>query len=397
MNQGDLFQRTLALLQGAALDDRYWLSAAARFNEATGTRGHAIGFGAMHPSGDAEMFLLRFVFGRQRREDWERVYTRDYMLRDERWLPWSRLPSGQVVPTRELLTESERKRSAVYNEMLRDIQALDGLTVLANGPTGTRIGVALADSVEMTGWSSGQIEVIERLSPHVVHSICVRQALVDARAHRETLSGLLDNTRTSVFQLDRRGRVVEANDLASEMLRRGRALIAPRGFLRATRQADNAEIQQLLAGALPPFGGQAVGGSMVIRSASPAKTLIVHVNPVGAELRDGRTHRIAAIVLAVKPGSRVWVDPDLVASALGLTPAESQVAAMLAAGDTVADIARATGRKDRSVHWHLQQIFRKQGIGRQAELVRRVLSIQTLAGTTSDPESRRSRTDLTDA
>ena len=28
---------------------------------------------------------------------------------------------------------------------------------------------------------------------------------------------------------------------------------------------------------------------------------------------------------------------------------------------------------------NLQQMFRKQGIGRQAELVRRVLSIQTLA------------------
>lgn len=140
------------------------------------------------------------------------------------WLSWSRLPSGQVVPTSELLTESERKKSAVYDEMLRDIRALDGLNVLANGPAGTRIGVALADSMETTGWSSDQIGTIKRLSPQVVHSICVRQALVDARAHRETLSGLLDNTRTCVFQLDRRGRVVEANDLAGEMLRQRRAL-----------------------------------------------------------------------------------------------------------------------------------------------------------------------------
>ena len=62
MNQGDLFQRTVELLQGAALNDRYWLSAAAGFNEAAGTRGHAIGFGAVRPDGEAEMFLLRFVF-----------------------------------------------------------------------------------------------------------------------------------------------------------------------------------------------------------------------------------------------------------------------------------------------------------------------------------------------
>ena len=303
------------------------------------------------------------------------------MLRDERIRPWSRLLSGEVVQTRDLLTESERKTSAVYNEMLRDMQALDGLNVRLHGPPGTRIGVALADSIETAGWSSDQIKTIEHLSPHMGHAICVRPALVDARAQRVTLSGLLDNTRTCIIQLDRRGRVVETNDLAGEILRQRKALMAPGGFLRAARQVDNAELQQLLAGALPPFGGQAVGGSMVIQSPS-SKTLIVHVNPVGAELRDGRTHHVAAIVLAVSPGRRVRVDPDLVASALWLTPTESQVAVMLAAGHTVRDIAVETGRRVRTVHWHLQQVFRKQGIGRQAELVRRVLSLQTLSGTT---------------
>ena len=388
MSKGDLFEGTVALLQVAALRDGYWLSAAARFNEATGTRGHAIGFGAVNPGGEADMFLLRFVFRGQRREDWERVYARDYMLRDERWRRWSQLPSGEVVPTRDLLTESERKTSAVYNELLSDMQALDGLTVLLDGPPGTRVGIASADSIETAGWSSDQVEMIKRLSAHMVHSICVRQALVEARAHRATLLGLLDNTRTGVIHLDRRGRVVETNDIALEILRQCDALIDPGGFLRAARQAENAELQRLLAGALPPFGDQAVGGSMVIRRPSPSKTLIVHVNPVGAELTDGRTHRVAAIVLAVSPGSRVWVDPDLVASALGLTPAESQVAVMLAAGHTVRDIAGATGRKERSIHWHVQQIFRKQGIRRQADLVRRVLAIQPLSGTTFDPKSR---------
>ena len=388
MSQGDLFRRTLALLQRAALEDGYWLSAAARFNEATGTRGHGLGFGPGHPDRDGDLLALRFVFGRRRREDWERAYLRDYVTRDERLPSIGRLASGEVVPTGDLLTESERKTSAVYNEMLRDMRGQDGLNVRLDGPAGTHIFVALADSIETAGWSSGQIEMIERLLPHIGHSIGVRQALVDARAYGETLAGLLDNTRTCAIQLDRRGRVVEANDVACEILRQRDALIDLGGFLRAARQAENAELQQLLAGALPPFGGQAVGGSMVIRRSSRSTTLIVHVNPVGAELRDDRTHRVAAIVLAVSPGSRVRVDPDLVASALGLTPTESRLAVMLAAGHTVRDIAAATDRKERSVHWHLNQIFRKQGIGRQADLVRRVLSIQILSGTTFDPKSR---------
>ncbi len=53
---------------------------------------------------------------------------------------------------------------------------------------------------------------------------------------------------------------------------------------------------------------------------------------------------------------------------------------MLAAGHTVRDIAELTGRKERTVHSHLHQIYRKQDITRQAELVRRVLSLQMFSG-----------------
>ena len=175
MIQGDLFQRTLALLQRAALEDGYWLSAAAGFNEATGTRGHGLGFGPGYPDRDGHPLALRFVFGRRRREDWERVYTRDYMTRDERLPSFGRLASGEVAPTGELLTGSERKTSAVYNELLRDMRGQDGLNVRLDGPAGTHIVVALADSIETAGWSSGQVEMIERLLPHMGHSIGVRQ------------------------------------------------------------------------------------------------------------------------------------------------------------------------------------------------------------------------------
>ena len=380
MSQGDLFQGTVALLQRAALRDEHWLSAAAGINEAVGTRGHGFTFGRWRSDHDKDFLSACFVFGRMRREDWEHQYVRHYMLRDERAPRLFQHPSGEVVRTGDLLTERERRTSAVYNEMLRDMQAMDGLTVHLDGPAGTRIALALADSLERAGWSSDQVEMIERLLPHVRHSIWVRQALLDARVYGETLAGLLDNTRTCVIQLDRWGRVVEANDVAREIFGRGDALIVTGRFLRAWGQAENAKLQQLLAGALPPFGGQAVGGSMVIRRLCPAKALVVHVNPVGAELRGDRTLCVAAVVLAVNPGSRARVDQDLVASAFGLTPKESQVAAMLAAGSTVQDIAEATHRNEGSVRWLLNQIFRKQGIGRQAELVRRVLSIQGLSG-----------------
>ena len=380
MSQAHRIERVVVSLQAAALDDAHWVSAAALLNEATGSRGHALGFGEGRSHRDAALFFLRFCWGEERREDYERTYLTNYWHRDERVLRWIRLPESTLVPTPSLYTERERQVSAVYNELLRDRRAQNGLNIRMDGPAGSHVVWVLADPIDSTGWGSEQIGMVEQLRPHIRQFMGVRQALVDARAVGASLSGLLDNARTCVIQLDRNGRIAAANDPARDMLRRRDALFAPDGFLRATTPAADAELQRLVASATPPLRRQAVGGSMTIRGSSPSTSLLVHVHPVEAEVRDGRTHRVAALVLAADARTPVQVDPDVVALALGLTSAESQVAAMLAAGHTVRDIAALTNRKERTVHSHLHQIYRKQDITRQAELVRRVLALQMFPG-----------------
>ena len=380
MSQQNLFERSVASLHRAALDDAHWLSAASVVNETVGTRGHGLVLGKGTSPSEGEMVFWRLCFGGQRREDWERTYVRDYWHRDERLPPALHLPDGVPAHTRTLLPGGVRKVSALYNELLPDVQAQHGLNVRMDWSSGLHVYWALCDSIEKGGWSSDQVRTVERLRPHIRSFVSMRQALVDAGASDASLNDLLDNTRTSVIQLDRSGRILAANDVARDILQSREALFAPGGFLRATRHADNAKLQRLLAEALPPFGVHGVAGSMAIRRSALETTLFVHVQPVRAESRGRHTHRGAALVLAVSPASPVWIKPDVVSSAFGLTSTESRIAVMLAAGRTVRDIAAATGRKERTVRWHLQQIFRKQDITRQAELVRRVLSLQSIAG-----------------
>ena len=63
------------------------------------------------------------------------------------------------------------------------------------------------------------------------------------------------------------------------------------------------------------------------------------------------------------------------ATTLGLTPSESQVAVGLAEGKSVRDMATATGLTENTIYWHLEQIYQKKSISRQVDLVRLVLSI----------------------
>ena len=95
---------------------------------------------------------------------------------------------------------------------------------------------------------------------------------------------------------------------------------------------------------------------------------VVHVKPVGVPQPDYGARHVTALVLIVEPRSQHRVDPDLVARTLGLTPMESQVAAGLAEGKSVRDMAEATRRTQGSIYWNLKQIYQKQPVSRQADL-----------------------------
>ena len=191
---------------------------------------------------------------------------------------------------------------------------------------------------------------------------------MDAGALGSSLAALLENKKTGVIQLDRRGRIVEASDHARHLLRNSDGLVDRSGLLHASSAADDQKLQKLLAGALPPFGHQSASGSLVVRRSLLSPALVVHISPVSEGQTDSRSQRVAALVLVIDPLNRATVDPDLVAATLGLTPAESHVAVLLAQGKTIRDIAFETGRSTGTIQWHIKQIFNKHGLSRQVEL-----------------------------
>ena len=83
-------------------------------------------------------------------------------------------------------------------------------------------------------------------------------------------------------------------------------------------------------------------------------------------------------MLIVEPGRQHRVDPQVVSSTLGLTPTETRVAVWLAEGRNVRDMARETGHTEGTIYWHLNQIYKKQSISGQVDLVRLVLSLAAL-------------------
>ena len=275
---------------------------------------------------------------------------------------------------RELYTEAERKKSATFNEAMRLTSTQDTLYVRLDGLGGTHLVWALGDPVHAGGWRTDQTRMIERLLPHVRQFVLFRHALNEAGALGQSLAGLLDVAGSGVIHLDRRGQIVAASDRAVKLLRQGDGLSDRDGVLRAAAPADDVKLQQLLERASPLFG-QGAAGSMTVGRQFVLPRLVLHVSPVGGRLTDLRMGRVASVVLVVDPSRELRVDADALASALDLTPTESSIAAMLATGSSLREIAAAMGRKQGTIRWHLKQIFAKHRISRQADVVRLVLSV----------------------
>ena len=378
MSPDDAFRRCLELLHEATLDDARWPAASTLIEEAIGSKGNMLMIGE-GSGNEVRVYFNRLLERGEERQDLAREYFQVYQPIDEGPPRLWRWRVGELVHAPDLYSERELRTSAAYNEGWGPRQCQDGLVTRLDFFDGLSVIWGLRDPVGGDGWQSAQVELLEALLPHVRHFVRVRHALAAAGALGAGLMALLENDRIGVVQLDRGGRVLEANGPALEILRRGNGLIERDGTLDAWLPADRSRLKRLLARALPELWGETPrGGSMTVQRSSGRSRLGLHVSPVGDGEADFGGHRVAALVLVVDPAGRPRIDAQRVAVMLGLTPSEGRMSALLAEGLRPREIAAATGWQENYVRWLIQQVYRKLGVKGQVALVRQILAADTL-------------------
>ena len=376
------FARVLDALHAAAFDDAAWPAASGLIEGLCGSTGNILVTADGTPADGVDVFFAPFCHRGRLRPDWQREYFEVFYALDERVPRLRRLPDARVVHAAALYTDAERRTSAAWNEALSRSGTQDSLNVRLDGPGGSRITWVVGDPAGGDGWSGARVGAVERLLPHLRQFVRVRQALVDAGALGASALDLLGNDRMGVIRLDRRSRVTAASDRALALLNEPGGLHDRGGRLRASLPFEDRKLQGLLAAALPFPGGTGASGSMPVSRPAPLPRLALHVSPVGGDgTGDGPPRsRTGALVLVADPAARPGLDPRRVADALGLTPAESRIAVLLAQARTIDDIAAGTGRSRTTVKWHMRNIYDKHGLSRQVELAQLVLSLADLPG-----------------
>ena len=179
MSDRDAFERILASLYDAMLDETHWPATSALIDEACGLTGNGLLVGE-GPKDDIRVQFIGLYARGQRRPDLEREYLEVYHPLDERVPRFRQLPESRLVPVKALYTAEELKTSPAYNEAFLKSHYQEGLNVRLKGLEGSHLCWALGDPVGSEGWGTSQI-AHGQAAPAPHPAICARPAGAGAR------------------------------------------------------------------------------------------------------------------------------------------------------------------------------------------------------------------------
>jgi DNA-binding CsgD family transcriptional regulator len=190
----------------------------------------------------------------------------------------------------------------------------------------------------------------------------------------------LDALRCAVLLIDERGTILHANRAAEQMAQDGGPIHSAKGILHANLSSATSELHAALAVAARHEPGVSRTGAAIRLTAPEMPPVFAHVLPLARS--DVRTRLEPAAVAAVFIGAPVNEQDGaaMAAAAFGLTPAETRVLKSLLSGCTLAEAATALGITRSTANTHLDHIFAKTGVARQADLIRLAIELISPAG-----------------
>jgi DNA-binding CsgD family transcriptional regulator/PAS domain-containing protein len=208
------------------------------------------------------------------------------------------------------------------------------------------------------------------LLPHLRRAVTISKVL-DARAiEKARMAEALDALKCGVVLTDGSSAILHANSAAERMFRHGWSVQSARGMLAAKLPAAAKELRTAIKLAAQDESALGMSGLAIRLSEHDEAPVFAHVLPLtGGELRAGlEPEAVAAVFIGAAQDEAEAA--QAMASAYGLTPAETRLLESLLAGHTLTETATALGIAMTTAKTHLDNIFQKTGVNRQAELIR---------------------------
>ena len=281
-------------------------------------------------------------------------------------------PVLKVMAECDFITPEEHAINQHYNEFARpwDIPYICLATL--ERQEDLLIGLAVCRSEREGHINDQQREVFASLAPHVRAAVKMQIAL---EGHGATLiRGALETLEIPAFVCGRSGAVQAFTKSAEEILRGGQGLSLRNRVLHAVRddehKALNEAIQRAARGPLHP--GVPAVSTVVVRSTDEGKTPIVLdvMSLPSVALEFSSAPRVVVVARGSRGGDTRRA--ALLQGVYGFTSAETDIALLLARGQSTEAIAQQRKVTAGTVRAQIKSMLAKLGVSRQVELVARL-------------------------
>ncbi|MBR0827356.1 helix-turn-helix transcriptional regulator [Bradyrhizobium manausense] len=293
----------------------------------------------------------------------QRYFGQSWHVSDPRARGVPRAMSGEVITDEDCVTPDEMRSDPMYNEVLRPfgLQWFAGIGFWAGSASWV---LTLQRTSREGAFDMRDTRLLAQLAPRLTETATLSTAIGRVALH--SMTNVLDRVRQPALVIDRAGRVLSRNEAADagfddEIRIRDRRLVV-------RDKLAMARIDRLIDAIRFTAEHHALSHEPILIRRMAKPPVALRVLPIDGAARNVFLGARAMLTLSnLVP--RLPPEPNLIAQAFDVTPAEARLVSLLAGGLSVEQaserlrIARETARN------HLKSVFSKTGTHRQAELI----------------------------
>ena len=286
---------------------------------------------------------------------------------------------AQVVSATDVVPREEFRRGRFYREWARPHGWVDvaSAVVEKSATSCTFLSVVRHEA-------SGVVddEMRRRMAlvlPHVRRGYLIGKTINLGQAEAACFSDILDGLSAGMILVDGIGRVVHANAAGNAILGAADFLRTVHGRIVASDAATNAAFRAILAAADAGDAAIGVRGIALPLTTHDGERYVAHVLPLtsGVRRQAGLAFNAVAALFIRKAALEPSAAPDVIGRMYKLTPAELRVLLAIVDVGGVPEVAAAFGVASTTIKTHLNRLFEKTGVSRQADLVKLVAGFST--------------------
>ena len=295
--------------------------------------------------------------------------------------PFVDLPSGQVVILEEFVSKEQWLASEFYRNFLEPVGVFHILGADIRTSDGALCRIRVSRGVESPGFTDHDKALLAHFVPHLERSVALHTQINRIETERNLYAGAVDQFAVGTIILDEAGKILQTNQVAEHLLREKDGLKISADSLQVGTPRDCQEFRRLVKQALQSQKGAqpSVVEAMRVQRPSGRADLGIIVRSVPlSEWNEGK-HCPSVVIFVSDPEQESRAPQEIVKALFDLTPAEAQLAMLLANGLTLDEASEELGISRNTARAHLRSTFSKTGVTRQTMLVRLILrSVATL-------------------